>query len=142
MFACSSHQAHTYMHHTAISCLEAHVSSFCSFLLTLFPPKTTPARRFVRGPGVPVALLTLQKVKVKPMKFQHFHFLAPPGPHIEAAKSASKVVRVHFSLSGHIFSRILQKCAPRPHRKHNSEYRHRASLTKNLTCSTSQPPDF
>jgi hypothetical protein len=35
---------------------------------------------------------------------------------------------VHFSLSGHIFSPFLQKCAPRSGRKHNFQSRYEAVL--------------
>ena len=36
IFTSWSHQAHTYMHHTAISCLDANLSSFWSFLVAFF----------------------------------------------------------------------------------------------------------
>ena len=49
---------------------------------------------------------------------------------------------LHFSLSDHFFPWIFWKCAPRLHRKHNSEYSHKASLIKNLTFWTSKRPEL
>ena len=39
---------------------------------------------------------------------------------------------LHFSLSGQFFSWNVWKCAPRLHRKHNSEYNHKSCLIKIL----------
>ena len=98
------------------------------------------ARIVVRGSGVLVALLTLQKVVVKPMLFQHFRFWAPPSPLIYPSHLPSKVFRLHFSLSDHLFSRFFWKCPPRLHRKHNFEDRPKAALKKNPNFSTSKRP--
>ena len=68
-----------------------------------FPLLDASSRRVVCSLGILRAPLTPSKKLVKPMVFQHFRFLAPPSPHIEASNSPSKVFRVHFSLSGYIF---------------------------------------
>ena len=44
----------------------------------------------------------------------------------------------HFSLSDNLFSWCFWKCHPRLHRKHNSEYSHKAFLIKTITFSMSK----
>ena len=52
----------------------------------------------------------------------------------------SDTILAPFFTFRHLFMNFL-KCAPRLHRKHNSEYRHKAFLIKSITFSTSKPPD-
>ena len=74
------------------------------------------------------------------MKNQHFRFLAPTSPHIYPSHLPPKLFRLHFSLSDQLFSWIFWKCTPRCCRKHNSKYRQKAFLIKNITFWTSKRP--
>ena len=89
-----------------------------------FSLPTAPGRSPVRSVEIVMALLTLQKVAVKPMLFQHFRFWAPPNSNIYALSLPSKVFRLHFSFSVFFFFMI---CLEMPS--------HRASVPQYLRAS-------
>ena len=78
---------------------------------------------------------------LKPAFFQHFRFSPPARPLIYSFHLPSKLSRLPFSFHDHLFSWILWKCAPRPCRKHNSEYSHKAFLIEHITFWTSKRPE-
>ena len=61
-------------------------------------------------------------------------------PHFANILMFLTLLWLQFSLSDLFFSWFFWNCAPRLHGKHNSRYRHKAFLMKNLTFSTSKCP--
>ena len=77
-----------------------------------FDVKSGPSRYVVPTVNSLRPPLTPSKMPLKPMAFQHFQFLAPKSPHIEASKSPSKAFKLHFSFSGHMFHEFYKNVLP------------------------------
>ena len=61
-------------------------------------------------------------------------------PHFGNILTSPTRLGSHFSISDHLFSWNFWNCAPRLHRKHNSEYSHKAFLMKNNTFFMQNAP--